>query len=183
MRFSFPFKVFSSEININSVSPFTVCCQHLNASRDYLTYCNHLTYSFIFGISFLDLLWESRRIMSLQYRKPQTPVTALSVALANVDRLLGLRVRFPPGARIFVSCEICVLFHVEACATGRSVVQGDPTECECVIFVMTCNSNSLRWLGRITVRKKEISIGYQTDIMIRHGSLPRSTKLYVSVCQ
>jgi hypothetical protein len=34
MRFSFPFKLFSSEININSISPFTVCCQHLNTRQE-----------------------------------------------------------------------------------------------------------------------------------------------------
>jgi hypothetical protein len=37
-------------------------------------------------------------------------------------RLLGLRVRIPPGAWMSVSCECCMLVQLEASATGRSLV-------------------------------------------------------------
>jgi hypothetical protein len=43
-------------------------------------------------------------------------------------RLLGLRVRIPPGAWMCVSCECC-LWSGEVCATGRSLVESSSTEC------------------------------------------------------
>ena len=43
-------------------------------------------------------------------------------------RLLGLRVRFPPGAWMPVSCECCCC-QVEVSALDRSLVQRSPTEC------------------------------------------------------
>jgi hypothetical protein len=46
--------------------------------------------------------------------------------------LLVLRVRILPAACMNVSFERCVV-HVEDSATGRSPVQGSPTDCECVI--------------------------------------------------
>ena len=42
------------------------------------------------------------------------------------DRLLGLRVRIPPGAWMSVCCECC---QVKVSATGRSLVQRSPTDC------------------------------------------------------
>jgi len=42
--------------------------------------------------------------------------------------LLGLRVRIPPEAWLFVSCECCVCFQIEVSATGRSLVQRGRTE-------------------------------------------------------
>ena len=48
-------------------------------------------------------------------------------------RLLGLRVWIPPEVRMFFSCECCELLQVETSATGWSLVQGIPTECEYAI--------------------------------------------------
>jgi hypothetical protein len=52
----------------------------------------------------------------------------------EAGRLLGLRIRNPPGARIFVSRE-CSVMQVEDSATGQSPTQGSATEhvCMCVI--------------------------------------------------
>jgi len=48
--------------------------------------------------------------------------------------LLGLRVPIPPTVwtSVFFECCLCVI-QVEASATGRFLVQGNPTECVCVI--------------------------------------------------
>ena len=47
------------------------------------------------------------------------------------DRLLGLRIRIPPGPWMFVSCECFVLLHVQASAAGLSLIQGRLTEYDC----------------------------------------------------
>ena len=49
-----------------------------------------------------------------------------------VASLLGLWVRIPPGHGYlsFVSVVCC---HLEVSATGRSLVQGSPTGCACLI--------------------------------------------------
>jgi hypothetical protein len=58
-------------------------------------------------------------------------------------RLLRLRVRIPPGGGMFVSCE-CVCCQVDTSASGRSLVQRNPTECVCVpLSVIKWNSNPL----------------------------------------
>jgi hypothetical protein len=49
------------------------------------------------------------------------------------SRLLRLRVWIPPEVWMFFCCECCVLLQVETSATGWSLVQGTPTDCECVI--------------------------------------------------
>ena len=54
------------------------------------------------------------------------------VALPKASRFLGLRVRILPAAWMNVSCERCVLL-LEASATDRSLVQGCPTDCVCVV--------------------------------------------------
>jgi hypothetical protein len=50
-------------------------------------------------------------------------------------RLLGLRVWIPPEVWVFVSCECCEFLQVETSATGWSLVQGSPTDCE---YVTAC---------------------------------------------
>ena len=45
-------------------------------------------------------------------------------------RWLGLRVRIPPGSWMSVSCECCVSCQVEVSASGWSLVQRRPTECD-----------------------------------------------------
>jgi hypothetical protein len=55
------------------------------------------------------------------------PVTKTGCA---ADRLLGLRVRIPPGTWMSpVSCECCVLSSRGLCE-GRSLVKGSPTHCD-----------------------------------------------------
>jgi hypothetical protein len=44
--------------------------------------------------------------------------------------LLGLRVRILPGAWIYVCCECCVCYQVQVSASGWSLVQRSPTECD-----------------------------------------------------
>jgi hypothetical protein len=51
-------------------------------------------------------------------------------------RLLGLRIRIPPGAWMFVCCECFVCCQVEVSATGRSLVQRSPTDCGVLLCVM-----------------------------------------------
>ena len=45
-------------------------------------------------------------------------------------RLLGLRVRIPPGAWMSVSCELCVLSGRGLCDGLRSPTQCDMSECD-----------------------------------------------------
>ena len=52
-------------------------------------------------------------------------------------RLLGLRVRIPPGAMV-VLFLVGVCFQVEVSGTDRSLVQRSPTECG----VSVCNSEA-----------------------------------------
>ena len=54
-------------------------------------------------------------------------------------RLLGLGVRIPQRARMSVCCECC---EVEVCATGRSLVQRSPTECDVEISMMRSSTLS-----------------------------------------
>lgn len=42
--------------------------------------------------------------------------------------LLGLRVRIPPEARIYVSCECCAC-KLEVSASDQSLVQRNPIDC------------------------------------------------------
>jgi hypothetical protein len=69
------------------------------------------------------------------------PVATVSNKNSNVlpipaaERLLGPRVRIPPEAWMFVSCE-CLCCQVEASATGRSLVQSSPTDCGVCLSVI-----------------------------------------------
>jgi len=45
-----------------------------------------------------------------------------------VARLLGLWVRIPPGAWMFVCCECCVCWQVDVSASAWSLFQRSPTE-------------------------------------------------------
>jgi hypothetical protein len=51
-------------------------------------------------------------------------------------RLLGLWVRIPPGAWMFVHCEFVVCFQVGASATSWSLVQRSPTDCGASLYVV-----------------------------------------------
>ena len=48
-------------------------------------------------------------------------------------RLLGMRVRIPPGAWLSLVNVVC--YHVEVCATDRSLIQRSPTECVCMCVI------------------------------------------------
>ena len=84
-------------------------------------------------------------------------------------RLLGLRIRIPSGSWMFILWVLCVVQVKEkASATGRSLVQGSPTECVCV-SVIGCNNNPLhlKWVGRRRHTKIErlgISIKRYTSV-------------------
>ena len=77
---------------------------------------------------------------------------------------LIIPIRWPPGLRrscsslAGVAGSSVVCCHVEVPATGRSLVQGSPTECVCVLLSATrCNNNPrhLQWVGRRGHTKKE----------------------------
>jgi len=58
------------------------------------------------------------------------PAVARSKVWVCVSSLAGLRVRFPAGAWMSVSCESVVrVCQVVDSATGRSAVQRNPTAC------------------------------------------------------
>jgi hypothetical protein len=48
------------------------------------------------------------------------------------DRLLGLRARIPPGARMSLESVVCC--QIQVFATGRSLVRRSPTECGVYTF-------------------------------------------------
>ena len=56
------------------------------------------------------------------------PFSAVSLRRGSAAaRLLGLRVRMPPGTWTSVSCECC--WQVDVTVSGQSLVQRSPTEC------------------------------------------------------
>jgi hypothetical protein len=61
-----------------------------------------------------------------------------------VARLLGLRVRIPPGAWLSLVNAVCC--HVQVSATGWSLVQGSPTECD----VSECDRETPERMSRLT---------------------------------
>jgi hypothetical protein len=73
-------------------------------------------------------------------------VAARSKAWVCGPRLLGLRLRIPPGDGC-LSLVTVVCCQVEVFATGRFLVQKSPTECACVclcvcVYVCVCMSLS-----------------------------------------
>jgi hypothetical protein len=67
---------------------------------------------------------------------------------STADRLLGLRVRIPPGAWMFVCCECCVL-------SGRSLCDGlitRPEESYRLWCVLVCDLGTSR-MRRLKLRK------------------------------
>jgi len=62
------------------------------------------------------------------------------------DRLLGLRVRNPPGTWMSLVSVVC--WQVEISTSGRSLDQRSPTECVC-LSVIGCKNNPLhlQWVG------------------------------------
>jgi hypothetical protein len=83
-------------------------------------------------------------------------------------RLLGLRVRIPPGAWMSVSCECCVLSgrgHCEGPTTRREESYRVCVVCVCVcvsLNVIRCNNNPLHLqrMGRklVRLRKKQSNL-------------------------
>jgi len=71
-------------------------------------------------------------------------------------RLVGLRVRIPPGLWRSLSCE-CVCCEVEFCETSRSLIHRSPTECG----VCLCNLEPSKWGGlgprRAVVSQEKVS--------------------------
>jgi hypothetical protein len=67
-----------------------------------------------------------------QFPQP-IPVSELSTACASGLLLAGIAGSNPAVAWMFISCVCCVVLQVEICVTRRSLVQGCPTERECVI--------------------------------------------------
>ena len=67
-------------------------------------------------------------------------------------RLLGLRVRIPPGAWMSVSCECCVLSEVSS--TGRSLVQRSHTKCGASVFAKAEKRGCPGQLGLSSHEKK-----------------------------
>ena len=56
------------------------------------------------------------------------PISAVLLERGSAAaRLMGLRVRMPPGTWASVSCDGC--WQVEVSVLGRSLVQRSPTEC------------------------------------------------------
>ena len=104
-----------------------------------------LTLSFVFGNAYAYLSIDFRRYfhktvnscdssLSLNIKCAGFPWSCCIRHKIATARLLGLRGRIALKVLMFVSCEWCVLVHVEVSATGRSLVQGSPTE-----FVIVCD--------------------------------------------
>jgi len=62
-------------------------------------------------------------------------------ALSKAARLLGLRVRFPPGTWISVSCECCVLSGGNLC-DGLITRTGESCRLRCVVWFWSWNLDS-----------------------------------------
>jgi len=76
-----------------------------------------------------------------------------SLRRGSVDaRLLGLRVRIPPGARMFLESFVCC--QEEVFASGRSLVRRSPTKCDVYSFFfqleIRCPKNQKRYACSIS---------------------------------
>jgi hypothetical protein len=88
--------------------------------------------------------WLNRRKPKLIIRmsRSQWPSGLMRVSMA--DRLLGLRVRIPPGAWMVVRCEYCACCQLEVAVTGWSLFQRSPTDCGASLCVI---SEPQQWGG------------------------------------
>lgn len=129
-----------SKINyIGYLNPWRCAREVASKHRDTVTHWHRIVFqkNGIFEIT--DMLWNQNSRSQWPWRLRCRPVAA---------RVPELRVRIPPGAWIFVSCECCTL--LQASTMGRSLVHGCPTECECVTLrdhMLPCPLHQQR-LGR-----------------------------------
>jgi hypothetical protein len=86
---------------------------------------NFLHHRFLYDIKFsLEKIHECRSQWPRRLRRRSA-----------AERLLGPRLRIPPGAWMFVFCAR-LWCQVEVSATGRSLVQRSPTECGVCLSVI-----------------------------------------------
>jgi hypothetical protein len=73
-------------------------------------------------------------------------------------RLLELRVRIPPGARMSVRCVV-VCCTVESSATGQSLVRSSPSECgECDWWLSRTQTLMRPWPARVVKQRRTVFI-------------------------
>jgi len=70
-----------------------------------------------------------------------------SLRRRSAAALQGLRVRILRGAWMSVSCDVCC--QIEVSATGRSLVQGSPTECSVSERVVEVLPIRRTWSSRV----------------------------------
>ena len=113
-----------------------------NLSQCHFAYLSHVDRSGItpgsprLEVGFMTLQWTSllfivydNRMLSRKYECSADGGGRAVYCGSTVARLLGLRVRKPPGG-MDVSLEIVVCCQVDVCASGWSPVQRSPTECD-----------------------------------------------------
>jgi hypothetical protein len=119
---------------------------------------------------------------------PPIPMTGRPRGRSAADRLLGLRVRIPPGAWMFVRFECC---QVEVFTSGRSLVHWVlPTEvCYCVWSRNLKNEAALARGGLLRQRRKSLVSFFLSSISASVTPLECKTLFqcvaaggYMSVC-
>jgi hypothetical protein len=143
--------------SISSLQRFTLSSHHF-----YPSFC--LSFHNVFTRQFLRKMWPIQLAFLLSivcriFRRSQWPSGLRRGSAAA--RLLGLRVRNPPGGM-----DVCLLWmlcvcQVEVSATDWSLVQRSPTDCGVPLCVITWKNNPLHltWLGREMLdyeRKKKV---------------------------
>jgi hypothetical protein len=109
--------------------------------RSHLRLSVHLNYIKII-IKFPGLVFVSQRTQqfTLYLRVLKADISGRARRCGSAaTRLLGLRVRNPPGVWVYVLCK-CLCCQVEVSATGWSLVQRSPTgrgvsECDCEALI------------------------------------------------
>ena len=96
-----------------------------------LSLYNNIAFSYDLLIKWLFLKLPKLLFVTVNTKSRADP-TGLLATGSTVARLLGLRVRIPPGAWLSVSCrccECCLLSRSEVSAPGWSLVWWSPTVC------------------------------------------------------
>jgi len=98
-------------------------------------------------------------------------------------RWLGLRVRIPPGSWMSVSCECCVSCQVEASASGWSLVQMGPTDCDVSEFDSEASTMRRPWPARFCCEMGKKSLQRPSGWKVNPDIHPPSPRAWHNSCK
>jgi hypothetical protein len=94
----------------------------------------------------LENMWtQSQYLLKHSHHKGRSQWPRCLRRGSAAARWLGLRVRIPPGSWMSVSCECCVSCQQEVSASGWSLVQRGPTDCDASEFDSEASTMRRPW--------------------------------------